>query len=83
MSVYFVKSKGWRYDFTIGGRRHTATWFGTKREAMRAEAERREEIAKESDSPETPTDMGFLELVNQRLDYAKAYSSERHYNDYR
>jgi integrase len=27
--------------------------------------------------------MGFLELVNRRLDYAKAFSSERHYIDYR
>lgn len=29
----------------------------------------------------TPTDMGFLELVNLWLDHLKAYRSERHYTD--
>ena len=33
MSVYFVKGKGWRYDFTQKGTRHTEAWFKTKAEA--------------------------------------------------
>ena len=30
----------------------------------------------------TPTAMGFLELVNRRLDHVKAYNSQRHYTDH-
>ena len=43
MSVYFIKGKGWRYDFTLNGKRCTAAWFQTKREALAAEAKRKEE----------------------------------------
>ena len=87
MSVYFVKGKGWRYDFTLNGTRHTEAWFKTKKEARKAEAKRREEIL--NPKPVTPaeplplpTDMDFLELVNKRLDHVKAYNSERHYTDH-
>ncbi len=85
MSLYFVKGKGWRYDFTLNGKRHTKSWFKTKKEAKQAEAKRKEE----TQNPEhtmitdpTPTDMDFLELVNRRLDYIKEYNSERHYTDH-
>jgi integrase len=86
MSAYFIKSKGWRCDFTLNGKRHTEAWFNTKREAKDAEARRREElrnqlIPAEAGTEKTPTDMGFLELVNRRLDYVKAYYSENHYRD--
>ncbi len=37
MSVYFIKGKGWRYDFILKGTRHTSTWFKTKTEAKQAE----------------------------------------------
>ncbi len=37
---------------------------------------------KPSSTEATPTDMSFLELVNRRLDYVKAYNSERHYTDH-
>ena len=84
MSLYFVKKKGWRYDFTQNGKRYTKTWFPNKKEAKRAEAQRKEEIQ----NPEIqtimeaiPIDMGFLELVNRRLDHLKEYCSERHYTD--
>ena len=49
MSVYFVKGKGWRYDFTLKGTRHTEAWFSTKKEAQKAESKQREETTK----PET------------------------------
>jgi integrase len=87
MSVYFVKGKdkGWRYDFTLKGIRHTEAWFKTKKKAKEAEAKKREELK----NPKTPTpseqiqiDMDFLELVNKRLDHVKAYNSERHYTDH-
>lgn len=87
MSEYFIKGKGWRYDFTQNGTRYTGTWFKTKAEARQAESKRREEI----ENPEqiqielmrekTPIDMAFLDLVNKRLDYIKAYNSEKHYKD--
>lgn len=82
MSIYSVKGKGWRYDFTINGIRHTEAWFKTKTEANRAEAKKREEVKNPKPQVETPTDMAFLDLVNLRLDYVKAYNSERHYTDH-
>lgn len=83
MSVYSVKNKGWRYDFTTKGIRYTETWFKTKKQAKQAEARKREEIKNPSAVQETQTDMIFLDLVNLRLDHVKAYNSERHYQDYR
>ena len=82
MSVYSVKGKGWRYDFTQKGVRHTEAWFKTKKEAQRAEARKKEEIKNPTPIPETPTDIAFLELVNRRLDHVKAYNSERYYTDH-
>ena len=88
MSVYFVKGKGWRYDFTLNGTRHTEAWFKTKKEARKAEADRREDILSPipvtpAETVTTPTDMDFLELVNKRLDHVKAYNSDWHYRAYR
>ena len=82
MSVYSVKGKGWRYDFTLKGIRHTESWFKTKTEAKRAEAKRREEILEPKPIEETVTDMDFLDLLNNRLDYIKAYNSMKHYSDH-
>ena len=85
MSVYSVKGKGWRYDFTQKGTRHTEAWFKTKKEAKEAEARKRQELKNPPPVTEvemTPTDMAFWELVNRRLDYVKAYHSDRHYRDY-
>ncbi len=65
MSIYLVKGKGWRYDFTLNGTRHTEAWFKTKTEAKQAEAKRKEELKNPAVQTETPTDMGFLELVNK------------------
>ena len=80
MSVYFIKKKGWRYDFTLNQRRYTGAWFKTKREAKRKEARRRELLLTKS-SP--PTDTDFSELVNRRLDHVQAWNSRAHYVDYR
>ena len=83
MSSYLVKSRGWRYDFTLNGQRFTESWFKTKREALQAEAQRREELRNPQTASETPTDMSFLELVNLRLDNVKMYNSDRHYQEHR
>lgn len=82
MSVYSQKGKGWRYDFTLQGIRYTNAWFKTKTEAKQAEARRKEEILNPKQEKETLTDMGFLELVNRRLDHLKAYNSVTHYRDH-
>ena len=82
MSVYSVKGKGWRYDFTHQGIRYTETWFTTKKEALRAEAKQREEVKNPKPQTQTPTDMAFLDLVNRRLDYVKAYRSEIYYYEH-
>ncbi len=83
MSVYLVKPKGWRYDFTLKGKRHTEAWFKTKQEARQAEARRREALKNPATTwnQETPTGMVFLAFVNARLDHVKAYNSERHYQE--
>ena len=82
MSTYFVKGKGWRYDFTRKGIRYTETWFETKRAAKKAEAEKRKEIENPHPVQEESTDTAFLDLVNLRLDHVKAYNSESHYTSY-
>jgi integrase len=81
MSVYFVEKKGWRYDFTLQGARYTETWFKTKTEAKRSEAEKRKEIKNPKPVQEMPTDTDFLTLANRRLDHVKAYNSEGHFKD--
>ena len=80
MSIYSIKGKGWRYDFTLKGIRYTAAWFPTKKEAKQAESEKRKEVKDPKPVIQTPTDMAFLELVNRRLDYLKAYGSENYYS---
>jgi integrase len=85
MSVYSVKGKGWRYDFTHQGTRHTEAWFPTKKAAKEAEARKRQELKNppvQAEKTGTPTDTAFLDLVNKRLDYVKSYHSARHYKDY-
>jgi integrase len=82
MSVYSVKGKGWRYDFTLKGNRYTEAWFKTKTEAKQAEAEKRKELKNPKIDVDTPIDMEFLDLVNLRLDYLKDYSSEIYYKEY-
>lgn len=79
MSVYSQKGKGWRYDFTRQGTRYTEAWFKTKAAARKAEAEKREELEHPQMGVETQTGMGFLELVNRRLDHVKAYNSDKYY----
>jgi integrase len=86
MSVYSKSGKGWRYDFTHKGVRHTEAWFKTKREAMQAEAKKREEVqnpaqVKVQRDQEEPTDMGFLELVNLRLDFLQARRVDVYYKE--
>ena len=83
MSVYLVKGKGWRFDFTQNGTRYTEAWFKTKKAAMQAEMKRKEAL----NNPQQVTeqiqiDMAFLELVNRRLDHVKAYNSTEHYKKY-
>ena len=83
MSTYFIKRKGWRYDYTLNGQRYTGAWFETKRKAREAEAESRKEVKDSKGGNQIPTDMDFLELVNRRLDYVKAYNSPQHYAEHR
>ena len=83
MSVYSTKGRGWRYDFTLKGTRYTSTWFKTKTEAKEAEFKRKEAIQNPKREEEIPTVMGFLELVNRRLDHVKAYNSASYYKDHR
>ena len=84
MSVYFIKGKGWRYDFVLAGQRYTEAWFTTRRKAQAAEADKRKEINEPLPGEiKPPTDMGFLELVNKRLDHLRAYNSMAYYDDCR
>ena len=84
MSVYFIKGRWWRGEFILNGRRYSTTYHKTKAEAKQAVAKRKEDTL--NPQPLTPEkiqiDMAFLELVNKKLDYAKTYNSERHYDEY-
>lgn len=88
MSVYSEKGKGkrWRYDFTHQGTRHTEAWFKTKKAAKEAEARKRQELKNpppvEAEAETIPTDMAFLDLLNRRLDYVRAYKSQKYYVDH-
>ena len=82
MSVYSIKGKGWRYDFTLKGERYTQAWFPTKTKAKQAEAETRKEVLAPQKKTQPPTDMNFLELINQKLDDAEARNSLRYYQDF-
>ena len=83
MSIYFIQGKGWRYDFTLNRIRYTNAWFKTKSKAKEAEVKRKEEIRNPKQESQTPTVMGFLDLVNRRLDHVKAYNSASYYKDHR
>jgi integrase len=78
MSVYSVKRRGWRFDFTLKGTRYTKGWFKTKTKAKQEEAKKREEL-KNPPVLKISTDMDFLTLVNKRLDYVKNYNSAEHF----
>jgi site-specific recombinase XerD len=88
MSEYFVKGKGWRYDFTLKGQRYTDQWYPSKKEAKQAEAKRREEVLnpdqdqkQQKEMSSIITGVGFLDLVNRRLDFLKDYKSAKYYRD--
>lgn len=59
MGIYLVKSKGWRYDFTSKGIRYTETWFKTKKEAQRAESQKREELLNPPQIQKIQTETSF------------------------
>ncbi len=90
MSVYSVNGKGWRYDFTLRGKRFSGAWFLTKKEARQAESKRREEELSEptQENVENPTevknqtDIDFLDLINRRLDHIKSYKSGHYYEEH-
>ncbi len=83
MAVYFIKNKGYRYEFVLKGKRHTKAWFKTKTAAKLAEAKRREELENPDPSvQEEPTDMAFLDLVNIRLDHIQDRKSEIYYEEH-
>jgi integrase len=80
MSV-FSDQRGWRYDFQFKKRRYQSTYYKTKTEAKEAEAEKRKQLKNPIPTPKTPTDMAFLTLINNRLDYLQAYRAESHYKE--
>lgn len=79
MSTYLQTGKGWRYDFTQNGKRFTQAGFKTKREARKAEANRKEEVKVVQATLQTETVTEFSDLVNLRLDHIKAYKSAEYY----
>lgn len=79
MSVYFKKGKGWRFDFIHKGTRQTQAWFATKKEARKAEVERREEILKaeqgeiaeqgQKNPPQTPSQQTQEQTTPTAMDF--------------
>ena len=64
MSVYSIKGKGWRYDFTLAGQRYTEAWFKTMRKAQAAEAKKRKGITYLTSQPPPH----FSDLLRTRID---------------
>ena len=82
MSVYFNKRREWwEYQFRFQKKRYTAAGFTRKKDALAAEAERKEKVKRPPKQIEEETDMAFLTLLNRRLDYLQAYRTPRHYTD--
>jgi len=87
MSVYSVKGKGWRYDFTLKGTRYSGAWFKTKRKAKEAEEEKRKELknpqeaekAVKAEVEENQTDTVFSALANEYLDHARRKFADKTY----
>lgn len=86
MSVYFnSKRKWWEYFFRYKKRPYTKAGFKKKKDALKAEAERKEEVKnppQQTEEEKEQTDMAFLALVNRRLDYLQAYRTEVYYDDH-
>ena len=80
----FGKGKGWRYDFTHQGTRHTGGLVQEQRKMPERQRQKggNRSNPKEESTAETPIDMTFLDMVNLRLDHVKAYNSESHYQTY-
>jgi integrase len=83
MSVFFEKGRGWKFDFTLQGKRYTGKYCKTKKAAKEEEARKREEILNPPEDQEIQIDMAFKELINLRLDHLIAYNSPKHYQDTR
>jgi integrase len=62
----------------IKGKRYTGEGYRTKTDAKQAEAKQREEVETRKNL-RAQTDMGFLDMINLRLDYLKDFSSEKYY----
>jgi len=81
MSIYEVKGSGWRYDFTYQKKRYTSTFLRTKREAMQAEAKRKEELKNPKPIMNDSKDMEFYKLVAKRLFFLENFRSARHFKE--
>ena len=80
--LYFDKKRRrWRYRFVRNGEVYQGHFLKTKKEAIQAEAERRRDLNNPELLRKTPTDITFLDLVNERLDYVREYDQEKHYQD--
>jgi len=78
MSQYYVKKKGWRYNFQINKKRYTGGFYETKNEAKREEFLRREEL----NNPDgNRKDISFLELTNLRLDKLERKQTKKYYKE--
>jgi len=82
MSVYFTGEKGWRYEFQINKQRYTGAGYKTKAEAKKGIIKHKERIKNPQPIVPEVIDITFLELVESRLDFVKAYGCQRHYRDY-
>ena len=78
MSVYSVNGKGWRVDFELNKQRHSSAWHKTKTLAKQAESSLRKELSQ----TQTQIDMGFLTLLNLKLDNVANYRSTKYYSDF-
>lgn len=82
MGAYFIKGKGWKFQFRINKVRYQSGAFKTKKEALEAERKKREQL--KNPQPSSPkTGISFFDLIQRRLDYVRVYHTKAYYDAYR
>lgn len=72
MGLWRDKTRGdWRYSFEFQKKPYAGGGFETKGEARTAREERRNAVKNPQPKPQTPIDMGFLDLSNKYLDWSE------------
>jgi len=71
MTCWYIKGKGWRYQFMLEGTKYNGQWFSTKGESRTAREEHRKRLKAEKKKSESPPSWDFDSLVIEYLPEAQ------------